>query len=421
MNVLIHPRRLSGSVVIPPSKSQSHRAIIAASLSKGKSVINNITMNEDVVATIAAMEKIGVKITQNNRQLVIHGVNKIQVADDNIIDCNESGSTIRFLIPLLSLSKHKIVMTGKPTLFKRPMLVYEKLFSERGLYYAQNEKSIIINGNLSCGLYRIPGNISSQFFSGLMFALPLLKDDSVIEIEGELESRDYIEMTIDMLARFGVKVIQENNRYLIPGNQHYTAAHITIEGDYSQMAFFGVAGLLGGDITCQNMIRQSLQPDRRILDFVNDMNGSFDWNDQRITFHYSTTFGSTIDLSQSPDIGPILAILAAFSEGYTTLVNAQRLKYKESNRLLAMYETLEKMGVESVMGDSSLQIKGTSLIEGGHYDSYGDHRIVMALAIAAIRAKSPLIIHHAEAVSKSYPSFFEDYQKLGGMISFLED
>ncbi len=421
MNVLINPSKLSGTISVPPSKSQSHRAIICAALAKGKSVINNVVLSDDVLATLSAMEKIGAKVIRNNHQLIIQGVSRISINDDNFIDCNESGSTLRFLIPLLSLSRQKIVLIGKPGLFKRPMSVYEQLFKSFNLCYQANEKSIIINGALPEGTYHIPGNISSQFVSGLMFALPLLKGDSVIEIEGELESKEYIDMTIDTLKQFGVEVTVGEAKYFIRGNQKYSPTHVIIEGDYSQMAFFGVAGMLSGDILCKNMVKDSIQPDRRILDCLRQMNGFFDWSENAINFHYSNTVGTTIDVSQSPDIAPILAILGALSEGTTVIENAARLKYKESNRLQSTYETLRKMNVDVQMTDSSLIIKGQPLVEGGIFESFNDHRIVMAVAIAAIKANHPVTIKNAEAINKSYPTFFDDYQTLGGKFTLMEE
>lgn len=421
MNVLIKPSRLSGSIIIPPSKSQSHRAIIAASLAKGKSVINNVIMSDDVLATISAMEKIGVKIVRNNQQLIIQGISRISVADDNFVDCNESGSTIRFLIPILSLSKQKIVLTGNPSLFKRPMGVYEQIFKERGLSFQQNEKSIIINGALPADHYSIPGNVSSQFVSGLLFSLPLQKDDSKIDIIGELESKEYVEMTIEVLRQFGITILKNDKGYDIPGNQHYKSTHITIEGDYSQMAFFAAGGLLCGGLTCKGMTKESLQPDRKILDFIESMNGYYSWKQSDIEFHYSNTIGTTIDVSQSPDIAPILAILGALSTGKTIIENAQRLKYKESNRLSSTYETLKQMNIDVQMTDSSLIIEGRPMIEGGVFESFNDHRIVMSIAIAAIRANNPVLIKNAEAVNKSYPNFFQDYQNLGGNVTIIEE
>lgn len=421
MNVLITPSRLAGSITIPPSKSQSHRAIIAASLSKGKSVINNVLLSDDVTATISAMQKLGVKIVQNNHQLIIQGISRIYVADDNFIDCNESGSTLRFLIPILSLSRQKIVITGKPGLLKRPMTIYEQIFKDRGLFYQQTDKSIIINGPLPADVYKIPGNVSSQFVSGLLFALPLLKENSKIEISGELESKEYVDMTISVLRTFGIIIYEKDNEYLIPGNQQYKPTHLTIEGDFSQMAFFATAGLIGADIHCLGMSKNSLQPDQKYLDFVEKMKGHFTWSNSEIIFHRSVTAGTSIDVSQSPDIAPILAVLGALSSGTTIIENAARLKYKESNRLSSTYETLKKMNIDVEMTDSSLVIKGKPTIDGGTFDSYNDHRIVMAIAIAAIRSNHPIIIKNAEAVNKSYPTFFHDYQNLGGNVTIIEE
>jgi len=421
MNVLINPSKLSGTITIPPSKSQSHRAIICAAMAKGKSVINNVVLSDDVLATLSAMEKIGAKIIRNNHRLIIQGVSRISISDDNFIDCNESGSTLRFLIPLLSLSRQKIVLTGKPSLFKRPMGVYEQLFKNCNLCYQANDKSIIINGAIPEGVYRIPGNISSQFVSGLMFALPMQKGDSIIEIEGELESKEYIDMTIDIMKQFGVIIETVDSKYYIRGNQKYVPTHLCIEGDYSQMAFFAVAGMLSGDILCKNIIKDSIQPDRRILDCLHQMNGFYDWTENGIFFRYSNTVGATIDVSQSPDIAPIIAILGALSEGTTIIENAARLKFKESNRLQSTYDTLRKMNVDVQMTDSSLIIKGQPLVEGGIFESFNDHRIVMAVAIAAIKANHPVTIKNAEAINKSYPTFFEDYQTLGGKFTLMEE
>jgi 3-phosphoshikimate 1-carboxyvinyltransferase len=421
MNVLINPTKLSGSVIIPASKSQSHRAIICASLAKGKSVINNIGFSDDIHSTIAAMEKIGAKIVRNEHQLIIQGVSRIMVMDDNFIDCNESGSTLRFLIPILSLSKQKIVLTGKPSLFKRPMSIYEQIFKDRHLTYQQNERSIIIDGSITPGLYKIPGNISSQFVSGLMFSLPLLKEDSIIEIDGELESKEYIDMTLDVLNRFGIKITIENGKYIIKGNQKYLPTKMIIEGDYSQMAFHAVAGLLGGDIICKNLSSNSLQPDRRILEFIKKMDGLYEPTSNGYIFHCSNTIGTTIDVSQSPDIAPILAVLGALSKGKTIIDNAARLKYKESNRLSSTYETLKQMNVKVEMTDAALLIEGQNYVDGGVFESFNDHRIVMAIAIAAIRATKPVLIRNADAINKSYPNFFQDYQRLGGNITIMEE
>lgn len=421
MNVVIYPKTLSGTVKIPPSKSQSHRAIIAASLAKGKSVINQLAYSDDILATIGAMEKIGVKFIKNPGQLIVNGVGRVVVNDDNFIECNESGSTLRFVIPILSLSRQKVVFTGKKSLFQRPLGVYESLFQKMQFQFQKNEDSLIISGTLVPGEYEIPGNISSQFISGLLFALPLLKEDSLLKISEPYESKNYVNMTIDMLKLAGVEIKELDNAYLIPGNQTYKPFNLKIEGDFSQMAFFAVAGVLGDHVLCKNVPSDSLQPDRKMIDFIYQANGLYESESDGILFHKSPTTGSVFDVSQTPDIAPILAILAAASQGQSIITNASRLKYKESNRLLSTFNTLQLLGVDVSMLEDGLIIQGKSVFEGGVFDSYNDHRIVMSIAIASMRCNRPVIIKNAQAVNKSYPDFFEDLKKLGATIEFVEE
>ncbi len=421
MNVVITPKPLKGCVPIPPSKSQSHRAIIAASLSRGKSVISNIAYSEDIIATISAMEKLGAKFNKLKNQLTITGVNKISFNDDNFVECNESGSTLRFIIPIFALSKDKVVFTGKRSLFRRPMTVYEDIFNEANLSFQKNDDSIIISGGLTNGVYKIPGNISSQFISGLLFALPLAKGDSSIILTTPLESRQYVDMTIETLKLFQINITETEKGYYIKGNQTYRGKSITIEGDYSQLAFFGVAAQFNNDILCKNIPLESKQPDRLVLEYIRQMGGKFEIKNTGILFKKSLTHGIDIDVSQCPDIAPILSVLAALSKGKTKILNASRLKMKESNRLLSTYETLIKLGVKVEMGEDYLIIEGQTSFQGGVFDSYQDHRIVMSIAIASSKAETPIMIQHAEAINKSYPSFFIDLENLGADITYIEE
>ncbi|MFA5289742.1 MAG: 3-phosphoshikimate 1-carboxyvinyltransferase [Candidatus Izemoplasmatales bacterium] len=421
MNIIIHPQSLKGSIKIPPSKSQSHRTIIAASLARGKSILSNMAYSEDVLATIAAMEKIGAKCIQNPNQLIVNATGRIVITDDNFIDCNESGSTLRLLIPIMTLSRQKVVFTGKKSLFQRPLGIYESLFRNLGLQYQKNEDTLIISGGLPGGHYDIPGNISSQFISGLLFALPLAKEDSRIRVTGKYESKGYVDMTCDILRKSGIVVHEHNDVYEIKGNQSYRPLSLKIEGDFSQLAFFAVAGLIGNDILCKNIELDSLQPDYRILDCILASGGHYSTGPEGLTFHQSQTTGVVYDVSQSPDIAPILAILAAASQGTSRIVNAGRLKYKESNRLSSIEHTLKGLGVSTQLLDDGLIIEGQQEFEGGVFDSFNDHRIVMALAIASIRCKKQVTIKHAEAVNKSYPRFFEDFKSIGGQFTIVED
>jgi len=421
MNVLITPGPISGTVAVPPSKSQTHRAIIAASLAKGKSVIHNAAVNDDIAATIAAMEKIGVKIINNGTQLIVNGVSRVVVSDDNFIDCNESGSTLRFILPILSLSREKVIYSGKPSLMKRPMSTFDEICRSHGLNYQQNEKSIMVSGTLTPGVYHVPGSVSSQFVSGLLFALPLLKGDSEIHIGEPLESKGYVDMTVDMLRRFGIAIEEKSGVYFVRGNQTYVPANLTIEGDHSQMAFFAAAGVFSGDVLCKNITTASLQPDRRILDVIAAMNGTIETREDGILFRKSDLRGCIVDVSQCPDIGPIIAVLGAGAKGVTTIENAARLKYKESNRLQTTTDILRALGVDVEMTDTSLVIHGRPAFEGGLIDPAPDHRIVMSAAIAATRAVKPVLIKRAEAVNKSYPNFFNDFKSVGGIYTAMEE
>lgn len=420
MNVLLNPTKLSGIILIPPSKSETHRAIIAASLAKGKSVINNASFCDDTMATMGAMEKIGVKFIRNNTQLLVNGVGRVFFSDDNFIECNESGSTLRFVLPLFSLSRQKVVFVGKPGLFRRPMTVFENMFKEMGLSFVTNEKSIIMSGSLPPGTYELPGNISSQFISGLFFALPLVKGDSTIRVTTVLESEDYVTMTVAVLHQFGVEIIPNGNEFFVRGNQTYSPANVAIEGDFSALAAFATAGWLCGDITCRNIRYDETQADRRILDFGTKIGGKFEVVENGYQFHKSSLTGTSVDVSQCPDLAPAFALLGALSEGTTVIENAGRLKFKESNRLLSIYETLKTLGADIEMGENTLVIQGKPMLEGGTVDSFNDHRIVMMAALASCRCLKPVLIKNSDVVSKSFPEFFVDFAKIGGNFTIIE-
>jgi len=421
MKVLLKPKTLGGFVDIPPSKSESHRAIICASLAKGTSHISNIIYSDDVLATINSMEHLGVTFEKHKDSLTIHAPGQVKLTDDSYIDAYESGSTLRFLIPIFSLTKEKVIFTGKRSLLKRPLSIYETLFKEKGLSYQKKEETIMIEGVLPSGIYSVPGNVSSQFISGLLFALPLVKGDSKIILTSPLESKQYVDMTIHTLNHFGVVITQTDDGYFIKGNQHYEKANIIVEGDYSQAAVFAVIAMISDNITCMNLSLESLQPDKAILSFLTQMNGVWKENKNNIAFVKSKTDGIVLDVSQSPDIAPILALLGSLSEGETKIVNAKRLVIKESNRLLSTYETLKKLGVNIELSEDSLTILGTTILKGGVFDSYNDHRIVMMISAASTRCDSPVLIENAEAINKSYPTFFDDLRNLGADVTYIEE
>lgn len=399
MRAKIKPSVCQGSIKIPPSKSMAHRAIICAALANGKSIISNIDYSVDIQTTIDCMKKLGAHIECFDDYVIIQGIKDFNSIIDTNVECNESGSTLRFLIPLFSLTNKKITFTGKNRLLKRPLKIYEDIFNENNLYFKQDENKIEILGSLEPKEYILNGNISSQFISGLLFTLPLLDNASKIKIIPPFESKSYIDLTIQMLSKFGITILWENELTLvIPGNQKYIAHNETIEGDYSQYAFFGVLNHINSNISILGMDDASLQGDKQILDILNDFKVKKDYYE--------------IDLKNCPDLGPILCILAMFTSGSTRIYNTARLRMKESDRVEAMVSECAKMGCTIETSNNEMIIHGNCKPKKNvELDGWKDHRIVMSCAIALTKLGG--VIHGCEAISKSYPSFFEDLKKVG--------
>ncbi|WP_294703900.1 3-phosphoshikimate 1-carboxyvinyltransferase [uncultured Fusobacterium sp.] len=414
MKVKIYPSKCSGEVTLPPSKSMAHRAIICASLANGKSIIKNIAYSDDILATIEGMKKLGATISKNKDSLEIIGIKDFSNIQDKIIDCNESGSTLRFFIPIFSLTGEKIEFRGKNRLLQRPQHIYEKIFKEQGLFYFQNSDKLEIEGKLKAGKYIVDGNISSQFISGLLFTLPLLTGDSIIKINPPFESKSYIDLTIDMLKTFEVNVEFIDDLTLsIKGNQKYFPTEYTVEGDYSQLGFFAVLGSLNNSIICKGLKIDSKQGDKEIIEIIKKCGLKVKVLENGYKFYSGTPLSCEINLENCPDLGPILTVLTAFGKGKFKIYNAQRLRLKESDRIEAMEMELKKLGVNISSDENNIYISGNN-----NYSScdevfgHKDHRIVMSLAIMATLLDKPLIIDGAEAINKSYPNFFEDLASL---------
>ena len=420
MQVKVYPSKVAGSIAIPASKSLAHRAIICASLAKGRSTITNLSFSKDILATIECMKAFGAKIEQNKSSCIIEGCQLFEQKDDITCNCNESGSTLRFLIPVGSLCNKKVTYLGQGRLLKRPMDIYQKIFDEQGLSFLQSEKDIQIQGSLKPQDYYIDGSVSSQFISGLLFALPLLDKDSTIHIKPPFESRSYVDLTISMLKKFGINILeQDDHTYFIKGKQNYTACDIAIEGDYSQMAFYGVLAALNETLTCTNMDPGSVQGDKMILDILEKAGCSIEKNKDAITIHKCNPVAQTIDLSNCPDLGPILCVLAAYTKGVTKIINAKRLRIKESDRIEAMETELKKWNVDIASTEDTITIHGKkaySLDSVLIIDSHNDHRIVMAMCVFGLCAQTSCILKDAQAITKSYPDFFKDIQKIGGKV-----
>ena len=419
----IIPSKLKGSVKIPPSKSMAHRAIICAALSDGICRIDNIDYSDDIIATINAMNSLGATIEKHDDYIEVVGIYKNinKIKENRIIDCNESGSTLRFLVPISLLFKGSNKFIGKGNLGKRPLTTYYNIFNNQGIKYSyeENNLNLVVDGELKPGVFEVEGNISSQFITGLLFALPLLNGDSKITITKEMESKGYIDLTLKAISDFGIEIINNNySEFIIKGNQKYNARNYRVEGDYSQAAFFLCADGLGNNVVCRDLDLNSLQGDKEIIDILERMNVVFNANEIGLSGEVNGELISTvIDGSQCPDIIPVLSAASALSKGTTEIINAGRLRIKECDRLSAVTSELKKLGAQIIEKEDGLVITGVEKLQGGvEVWSHKDHRIAMTLAIASTMCKKPIIIKDYECVAKSYPSFFEDFKALGGNI-----
>lgn len=426
--IRVFPGKLQGLVQAPSSKSMGHREIICAGLACGTSIIDNISMSKDIEATMRCLRAINVAVDEvpgmfaGRRALQISGTGHPMAAADSV-DCGESGSTLRFFLPLGANLNCPLTFIGHGKLVSRPLQAYYDIFDKQFIqYFNDNGKlPLTVNGKLQPGIFKLPGDVSSQFVSGLLFVLPLLNGDSVIEITSPLESSAYVDMTISCLAKFGVKVENENGRhrrYLVLGKQRYQALDSRVEGDWSQAAFWTVGGSLGAKITCAGMDFNSLQGDKAVLEIMQRMGALVEKNADSVTVSGGVTKATVIDAANCPDIIPVLTVLAAVSEGTTKIINAARLRIKECDRLAAMTSELNKMGADVTEEAEGLTIVGKpqGLRGGVEVDAWNDHRIAMSLAIAAQKCAQPIILTGSDSVAKSYPDFWEDYKSVGGRV-----
>jgi 3-phosphoshikimate 1-carboxyvinyltransferase len=417
--VTIYPRSLAGEVLIPASKSMSHRAVICAGLAEGISNINNVGISQDIEATCEAMRSLGIKVERMESSLRIMGSAVLEPKDFRI-NCRESGSTLRLIIPIAALTGKSIAFYGEGRLTERSLVPYLNIFDRQGIKYETKcgKLPLHINGRLSPGEFRLGGDISSQFVSGLMFALPLMDGDSRIIITNKLESKPYVDLTMEILKDFSIEV--ENHDYMnfvIKGNQKYRRTDYTVEGDFSQAAFWLAAGTLGSHVSCKGLNINSIQGDKSMLNIIREMGGETVVSYDTVKSLPSAARGAVIDASQCPDLVPILAVLGALSKGRTEIVNAERLRLKESDRLKAINRELGRLGACIMEKQSGLIIDGVKSLKGGRVDSWNDHRIAMALAIAATKCQEPVMISNSSCVNKSYPDFWEHYKGLGGRIN----
>ncbi len=411
--VKIIPTKLKGVVQVPPSKSLAHRAIICASLAKGVSRIDNIEYSKDIQATIKAMKSLGTIIEEFENYLIIDGTTTF-TKQNSEIDCEESGSTLRFMVPISIVEGNKVHFVGRGNLGKRPLDTFYEIFERQniGYMYKKDVLDLYVIGKLKPDHYIIPGNISSQFITGLLFALPLLKGDSIIEITSTLESKGYIDLTLQMLSQYGIKIINNDYKsFVVMGNQEYQAHDYRVEADFSQAAFYLVAGAIGNDVVLTDLNLNSLQGDKATLSILEAMGAKINVVSDGIKVTGENLSATQVDASQCPDVIPVVSVALALAQGKSEVINAKRLRIKECDRIIATSSQLNELGGSVVELSDSMTIRGVSEFVGGNCSSFADHRIAMMLAIAATRCNQSVIIDNMECVDGEECE--EDYRKDG--------
>ncbi len=412
---------MSISIDIIPSKSYAHRQLVAAALSETPCSVVCDFASEDIEATrkcLAALEP-SLSGRSGNKGLTASAPETDSICT---LPCGESGSTLRFLLPLAGALGTKARFLTQGRLAERPMDPLRDELTVHGCSLSEPGVSpITIEGQLTPGTYMLPGNVSSQFITGLLLALPLLKKKSTLVVTGKLQSSPYIDITLDVLKQFGIQIEQEvresGRTYEIPGNQHYQGPERVItEGDWSGAAFWLAAGAIGSEaVTVRGLNPHSMQGDRRIADVLKDFGASVLWSEGEITAEPSHLHGITVDISEIPDLAPAVALTAAVAEGTTRIVNGLRLRMKESDRIRSICASLKALGADITEEPEGMTIQGTGgrPLEGGACDSFGDHRIAMMEAIASLVCRNPVNVSGSEAVRKSYPGFFQVMEEKG--------
>lgn len=414
MEATIFPSEISGAVTVPPSKSMAHRAMLCAALAQGVSRVTGLADSEDMRATRRVLTGLGARFEAIPGGYAITGAGRL-TPPDGPLDCGESGSTLRFAIPLASLCGKPVTFTGRGRLLQRPQGVYQQLFEGQGLLWRQTADSLTVGGPLRPGEWAVDGGVSSQFISGLLLAMPLLGGPARLTVRPPFESASYVGLTVQAMAAFGVPVCQEENTFWIENNKKYNSANMAVEGDWSQAAFFAVLGAVRGGVTVRGLAPDSRQGDKCILDALARCGAAFRRDGAGYHFEKSALHGARLDLADCPDLGPILMVLGLFCAGETVLTGARRLRLKESDRIAVMEEEIRKLGGWITSDENTVTVRRSAL-RGARLEGHNDHRVVMAMAVAALGAGVEGSIAGAEAVAKSYPAFFEDLRRLGAEV-----
>lgn len=418
---VISPSVIRGTLTPPPSKSAAHRLLIAAALA-GEGRVRGLSLSADMEATLRAVRGLGVSVRLDGDAACFAPAPPSSSPSPLPVDCGESGSTLRFLIPLYAARGIPAVFTGHGRLPERPLGVYADCLPPHGVTLsAASGLPLTVTGRLTGGDFALPGDVSSQFITGLLFALPLCREDSRIRLTTPLESAGYVDMTLQVLRQAGIRVEPLEDGWFIPGSQTYRPLDTAVESDWSQAAFLLAAGALGGEVTLTGLNPASAQGDREALSLFRRFGAAVEEAPGRIVCRKAPLHGIDIDAAQIPDLVPVLAVTAALADGVTHITGAARLRLKESDRLAAVADGIRRLGGRVEEGPDSLTITGVSRLAGGRAEGYNDHRIVMALSMAALGCEAPVTVTDAQSVAKSWPAFFEDYRAIGGTAHVIDD
>lgn len=418
---IIKKSTLNGVVQAPSSKSFAHRIMICCALSRSKCTIKNVSKSDDMDATIGCLTALGVNITKQGSTIYMDSTNfvKNNSKEHFTLDCKESGTTLRIMIPICCALGLNVTFIGSGRLPQRPLDEYLTLLPKHGIKIEKGEASLplTVSGQLLGDTFEISPKVSSQYVSGLIFALSLLDNDTILELSSKLLGGQYVDITTQVMNDFGVKAEKHDTCYKIKGAQKYTipdSGEVNVEGDWSQAAFFLCGGAINGDIKVTNLNTSSCQGDKKIVDILKSLGADIEVTKNCVKVKKSVLKGTTIDALDTPDLVPVVALTCAFAQGDTSITGVERLKFKESDRLLSTSEMIKSLGGQCTYTSDCIKVKGQGFLKGGIVKAYNDHRIVMASAIGALCTENDTIIEDAHAVNKSYSDFFVDYNTLGG-------
>lgn len=422
MRARVAARSLRGAIAAPPSKSMAHRLLLCAALAEGETVLRNVPASKDVQATLRGIAALGARVRRmDGGAYSILGIPTGARPRQAAIDCGESGSTLRFLVPVAAALGVETTFSGAGQLPSRPLSpILPCLAAGGAAFHYENTLPFTLGGQLKPGRYEIAGDVSSQFITGLLFALPLCREDSRIRLTTPLESAGYVDMTLQVLRQAGIRVEPLEDGWFIPGSQTYRPLDTAVESDWSQAAFLLAAGALGGEVTLTGLNPASAQGDREALSLFRRFGAAVEEAPGRIVCRKAPLHGIDIDAAQIPDLVPVLAVTAALADGVTHITGAARLRLKESDRLAAVADGIRRLGGRVEESPDSLTISGVSRLAGGRAEGYNDHRIVMALSMAALGCEAPVTVTDAQSVAKSWPAFFEDYRAIGGTAHVID-